>query len=132
MGSAAYWAIGSFKTHHPRLLSPEQIAAEESIVDTSDVRGGVEYYDAYLKDNDSRFVFSFVRSAMDVGATAANYVEVVEAELHTLLVALELGQRVRGALDGIGVLGGPEEGHESFSPCPWAALTIDLAHQEQG
>jgi glycerol-3-phosphate dehydrogenase len=80
MGSAAYWAIGSFRTHHPRLLSPEKIAAEEPVVDTSDVRGGVEYYDAYLKDNDSRFVFGFVRSALDVGAAAANYVELVNAE----------------------------------------------------
>ncbi|MDJ0497649.1 MAG: FAD-dependent oxidoreductase [Acidimicrobiia bacterium] len=80
MGSTAYWVIGSFKTHNPRLLSAEKIKAEEPIVNTTDVRGGIEYYDAYLKDNDSRFVFSFVRSAMDVGATAANYVELVEAE----------------------------------------------------
>jgi glycerol-3-phosphate dehydrogenase len=80
LGSSAYWAIGSFKTHHPRLLGPGKIEAEEPIIDTSGVRGGIEYYDAYLKDNDSRFVFSFVRSAMDVGATAANYVELVEAE----------------------------------------------------
>ncbi len=80
MGSTAYWVIGSFKTHNPRLLSAEKIKTEEPIVNTTDVRGGIEYYDAYLKDNDSRFVFSFVRSAMDVGATAANYVELVEAE----------------------------------------------------
>ena len=80
MGSTAYWVIGSFKTHNPRLLSAEKIKAEEPIIDTTDVRGGIEYYDAYLKDNDSRFVFSFVRSAMDVGATAAIYVELVSAE----------------------------------------------------
>jgi glycerol-3-phosphate dehydrogenase len=79
LGSTAYWVIGSFKTHNPRLMSPEKIEAEEPIINTSDVRGGIEYYDAYLKDNDSRFVFSFVRSAMDVGATAANYVELIDA-----------------------------------------------------
>jgi glycerol-3-phosphate dehydrogenase len=79
LGSTAYWVIGSFKTHSPRLLGPDKIKAEEPIVDTTDVRGGIEYYDAYLPDNDSRFVFSFVRSAMDVGATAANYVELVDA-----------------------------------------------------
>ena len=39
------------------------------------VRGGIEYHDAYLKDNDARFVFCFVRSALDAGAVAANYVE---------------------------------------------------------
>jgi glycerol-3-phosphate dehydrogenase len=79
LGSAAYWAIGSFRTHYPRLLSKRGIAKEEAVIDTTNVRGGIEYYDAYLKDNDSRFVFSFVRSAMDVGAAAANYVELVQA-----------------------------------------------------
>ncbi len=80
MGATAYWGIGSFKTHRPRLLSAEKIKKEEPVVETDGVRGGIEYYDAYLPDNDSRFVFSFVRSAMDVGATAANYVELVDAE----------------------------------------------------
>ncbi len=80
LGSAAYWGIGSFKTHYPRYLSTDKIKAIEPVINTDDVRGGIEYYDAYLPDNDSRFVFSFVRSAMDVGATAANYVEFVSAE----------------------------------------------------
>jgi len=80
LGSLAYWAIGSFRTHWPRLLSGKKIESIEPIVDTSSARGGIEYYDAYLPDNDSRFVFSFIRSAMDVGATAANYVELASAE----------------------------------------------------
>ena len=80
LGSTAYWAIGSFKTHYPRLLSAAKIKKEEPVVDLNGVRGGIEYYDAYLKDNDSRFVLSFIRSAMDVGATAANYVELINAE----------------------------------------------------
>jgi glycerol-3-phosphate dehydrogenase len=80
LGSTAYWTIGSFKTHPPRLLSSERIEREEPVIDTTGVRGGIEYYDAYLPDNDSRFVYSFVRSALDVGATAANYVELVDAE----------------------------------------------------
>ncbi|MDJ0664585.1 MAG: FAD-dependent oxidoreductase [Acidimicrobiia bacterium] len=80
MGATAYWGIGSFKTHGPRLLSADKIKKEEPVVNIDGVRGGIEYYDAYLPDNDSRFVFSFVRSAMDVGATAANYVELVDAE----------------------------------------------------
>ncbi|MDH3606577.1 MAG: FAD-dependent oxidoreductase [Acidimicrobiia bacterium] len=79
LGSLAYWAIGSFKTHWPRLLRPKTIEKIEPVVDTTGARGGIEYYDAYLPDNDSRFVFSFIRSAMDVGATAANYVELTEA-----------------------------------------------------
>jgi len=80
LGSLAYWAIGSFRTHWPRYLSAKKIESIEPVVDTSGARGGIEYYDAYLPDNDSRFVFSFIRSAMDVGATAANYVELVGAE----------------------------------------------------
>ncbi len=80
LGSLAYWAIGSFRTHRPRYLSAKKIESIEPVVDTTGARGGIEYYDAYLPDNDSRFVFSFIRSAMDVGATAANYVELVGAE----------------------------------------------------
>ncbi|MFN8102931.1 MAG: FAD-dependent oxidoreductase [Acidimicrobiia bacterium] len=79
-GAAAYWAIGNGATRPPRHLSPERIADEEPTIDVSRVRGGIEYSDAYLVDNDARFVFGFVRSALNVGATAANYVEVVSAE----------------------------------------------------
>ena len=80
LGAAGYWGIGSFRTHPPRYLSAEKISEIEPVVKTDDAVGGIEYYDAYLPDNDSRFVFSFVRSALDVGATAVNYVEVVGAE----------------------------------------------------
>ncbi|NNC91155.1 MAG: glycerol-3-phosphate dehydrogenase/oxidase [Acidimicrobiia bacterium] len=80
LGSLAYWAIGSFRTHRPRILGPKKIEAVEPIIDTTNARGGIEYYDAYLTDNDSRFVFGFVRSAIDVGAHAANYVELLDAE----------------------------------------------------
>ena len=79
VGSFAYWGIGNFKTNAPRPLSAESIENLEPVINTTDVRGGVEYADAYLKDNDARFVFSFIRSAMDVGAIAANYVELMDA-----------------------------------------------------
>ncbi len=80
LGALGYWGIGQFGTRHPRLLSVEKIRAEEPVIDTTNVRGGIEYRDAYLVDNDARFVFSFVRSAIEAGATAANYVELVSAE----------------------------------------------------
>ncbi len=80
LGALGYWGIGQFGTRHPRLLSADKIRAEEPVVDTTNVRGGIEYRDAYLVDNDARFVFSFVRSAIEAGATAANYVELVSAE----------------------------------------------------
>jgi glycerol-3-phosphate dehydrogenase len=78
-GSFAYWAIGNFKTNAPRPLSAESIERLEPVINTTAVRGGVEYADAYLKDNDARFVFGFIRGAMDLGAVAANYVELVSA-----------------------------------------------------
>ena len=79
LGSSAYWAIGNFQTHRPQILGPEEIKSEEPVINIGNVRGGIEYYDAYLRDNDSRFVFNFVRQAIEAGATAANYVELVSA-----------------------------------------------------
>ncbi|MDH3706351.1 MAG: FAD-dependent oxidoreductase, partial [Acidimicrobiia bacterium] len=80
LGSAAYWGIGNFSTARPRYLSPARIEQIEPVIDTSGVRGGVEYHDAMLNDNDARFVFGFVRSAIDVGAVCANYVELTAAD----------------------------------------------------
>jgi len=79
LGSWAYWVIGQFGTRRPRVLRRETIETEEPVIDTRNVRGGIEYRDAYLIDNDARFVFSFVRSAIEAGASAANYVELVSA-----------------------------------------------------
>lgn len=80
LGSLAYWAIGMFGTRPPRVLRRARIEREEPAIDTSRALGGIEYSDGLLVDNDARFVFSFVRAAMDAGATAANYVELVSAE----------------------------------------------------
>lgn len=80
LGALGYWMIGQFGTRYPRVLKKETIEQEEPAVNTTTVRGGIEYRDAYLIDNDSRFVFSFVRSAIEAGASAANYVELVDAQ----------------------------------------------------
>ncbi|NHA70355.1 glycerol-3-phosphate dehydrogenase/oxidase, partial [Phycicoccus flavus] len=79
LGAAAYWGIGQFGTKPPRLFTAEKVKDEEPVIDTADVRGAIQYQDAYLVDNDSRFVFSFVRSALEAGAAAVNYVELVSA-----------------------------------------------------
>lgn len=79
LGATAYWGIGLFGTKRPRLFDAEAVKDEEPAIDTRDVRGAIQYQDAYLVDNDSRFVFSFVRSALEAGAAVANYVEVVTA-----------------------------------------------------
>ena len=75
LGSWLYWLIGNGFTHTPTFFSKKKIAEEESIIDLSENRGGFEYSDAYFHDNDARFVFKFIRSAMNYGCVAANYVE---------------------------------------------------------
>ncbi|MGA1345422.1 MAG: FAD-dependent oxidoreductase [Ilumatobacteraceae bacterium] len=80
LGSLAYWAIGQFGTRPPKVFSAERVAEVEPVIDTSTARGAIEYRDAYLVDNDSRFVFSFIRSAFEAGAATANYVELISAE----------------------------------------------------
>ena len=80
LGATAYWGIGLFGTRHPRVYDAEALESVEPVIDTSTARGGVQYQDCYLVDNDSRFVFSFVRSAIEAGAAVANYVELVSAE----------------------------------------------------
>lgn len=75
LGAWLYWLFGNFFTKPPRLLRKQTIAEEEPRIDLSNSAGGIEYSDAYLHDNDSRFVFGFVRRALDHGCIAANYVE---------------------------------------------------------
>ena len=79
-GAWLYWLIGNCFTRVPRLLSAQQIREEERIVNTNDCIGGFEYSDAYLYDNDARFVFNFIRSALSRGCIAANYVESLGGE----------------------------------------------------
>ena len=70
-----YWGIGNFFTRAPRLLSPLKINEEEPLVNTSNSIGGIEYSDAYLYDNDARFVFNFIGSALENNCKTVNYVE---------------------------------------------------------
>jgi len=80
LGALGYWMIGLFGTKPPKLFDVERVKLEEPAIDTTNLRGGIQYQDAYLIDNDSRFVFSFVRSAIEAGACVANYVELLTAE----------------------------------------------------
>ena len=74
-GTWVYWLFGNGFTKIPRLFLKPGIQREEPVVKTENAAGGFEYSDAYLHDNDSRFVFQFVHSAMDRGCIAANYME---------------------------------------------------------
>jgi glycerol-3-phosphate dehydrogenase len=75
LGTWLYWIIGTFFTRRPRRLSLPAMAREEPILDLTRCDGGFEYSDAYLHDNDARFVWNFIRRALDYGCAAVNYVE---------------------------------------------------------
>lgn len=74
LGTWIYWFFGRGKTRTPHLFTTDEIKNTEPLVNVDDSRGGVEYSDAYLQDNDARFVFHFIRNGMDRGCIAANYV----------------------------------------------------------
>lgn len=96
LGAWLYWLIGQRFTRTPRLLSKAGIHAEEAIINTENVAGGFEYSDAYLFDNDARFVFNFVRAALDKGCVAANYVGSLGGQRREGLWRV----KVRDALEG--------------------------------
>ncbi len=79
-GSWLYWLIGNGFTRPPRLMGRRVLEREEPVVATDGFAGCIEYSDAYLYDNDARFVFNFVLTALDRGGVAANYVESLGAE----------------------------------------------------
>lgn len=98
LGTWLYWLMGRLFTDMPKYLTTEHLNKREPMINTADVAGGFEYSDAYLFDNDARFVFNFVRSAMSHGCIAANYVEVTHSERrdnlwHTLVQDKESGQQ---------------------------------------
>jgi len=79
LGTIFYWMIGRFFTQAPDYMSVKEITNREPVINTDNAAGGFEYSDAYLYDNDARFVFNFVRSSMNYGCVAANYVESTDA-----------------------------------------------------
>ena len=80
MGTWLYWMIGSCSMRCPRYLSRKTIQAEEPLINLKHAAGGFEYSDTYLHDNDARFVFGFIRSALNSGCIAANYIEALKSD----------------------------------------------------
>ncbi len=97
LGALLYWLMGNFFTRKPRLLSTRTIEQDEPVVRTTNVQGGIEYSDCYLHDNDARFVFGFVRSALNHGCAAANYVESLGAVFDRGAWQIRLCDRTTGA-----------------------------------
>ena len=79
LGALLYWLIGRCRTRPPRYMTRKGIKELEQCIDVTDAAAGLEYSDCYLHDNDARFVFNFIRNAMNYGAIAANYVELTQA-----------------------------------------------------
>ena len=80
LGAVAYWGLGRLVTQPPRHRSAPTIERLEPSVDTSMVRGGIEYSDYLLVDNDARFVSEMAIGSTRHGATIVNRVDVVAAE----------------------------------------------------
>jgi len=79
LGTIFYWMIGRFFTQAPDYMTVKTLRQHEPVINTDNAAGGFEYSDAYLYDNDARFVFNFIRSSMNYGCIAANYVESTDA-----------------------------------------------------
>ena len=85
-----YFVIGDRLARHPhdadgggrlppsRLLSREECLDLNPLIDPDGVTGGIEWFDCQMYNSD-RVHFSFVASAAEAGAVAANYVEAVAA-----------------------------------------------------
>lgn len=95
-GTWLYWLMGNGFTQAPRLLNNRKISTEEPVIDTRSSIAGFEYSDAYLIDNDARFVFDFVRNALDRGATAINYLEATGCERTNGLWQVQVQDRETG------------------------------------
>jgi len=80
VGTLLYWLMGNFFTKKPRRFSLKNLKGEESVINHSMFKGAIEYSDAFLLDNDARFVFKFISAAMASGAVAANYIEALRSE----------------------------------------------------
>ncbi|MEM6810314.1 MAG: glycerol-3-phosphate dehydrogenase/oxidase [Pseudomonadota bacterium] len=97
LGAVLYWFFGRFATRAPHYLTEAELTRREPVLRAEATNGGLEYSDCYLYDNDARFVFNFVRDAIDSNAVAANYVRVADARFtdgrwHIDLVDEETGK----------------------------------------
>ncbi len=104
LGTWLYWFIGNFFTKTPRRLAPATIAREEPIVELTGSDGGFEYSDAYLHDNDARFVFNFIRAALNYGCIAANYVESLGSQRDADGVWVTRARDLSGGGEGVEVV----------------------------
>ncbi|WDE97387.1 glycerol-3-phosphate dehydrogenase/oxidase [Lentisphaera profundi] len=75
-GAWFYWLMGSCKTFKPRYVKANKVRHEAPLLKQEGLSAAVSYADAYLPDNDARFVYQFVRDAQKRGAQCFNYTRV--------------------------------------------------------
>ncbi len=74
LSTILYWLLGNTFTRPPKYCSKKKLKLVEPYLNLDISSGGFVYSDAHLIDNDARFVFNFIRSALDHGGIAANYI----------------------------------------------------------
>jgi len=77
LGTFFYWAIGLMGTPLPSSFSAKKAKTLEPNLIAG--RNAVQYFDAHLPDNDSRFVYDFIKKAKQKSTRALNYTELVGA-----------------------------------------------------
>ena len=97
-GTLAYWAIGLFTTPAPRTFSLRAALNLEPRFAPDALRGAVRYFDGMLPDNDSRFVWDFVRKAKSFGAQVHNYVRLDSAARVDGIWTLQVTDQISGAV----------------------------------
>src|SRR5262249_13415926 len=75
LGMWLYDAMSLFRTTRHRMLSARQVVGLEPSIAREGLRGGALYYDAQM--DDARLCLANVVSAVEHGAIAVNYAEVV-------------------------------------------------------
>lgn len=74
-GSYAYWVIGGAFGAPPLVRTTGGVNRLVPLLKTDGIRGGLEYTDARMVKSDARFVLDLLFDAVDMGLTAANYIE---------------------------------------------------------
>ena len=95
-GTLAYWAIGLFTTPAPRTFSLKATLNLEPKFAPGALRGAVRYFDGMLPDNDSRFVWDFVRKAKSFGAQVYNYARLDAADITDGIWSLKVTDQISG------------------------------------
>ena len=81
LSTLVYWFLGAFFTKKPQLLKKKSFNSTfNKVINIDNIQGAVEYSDAYLIDNDARFIFNFIKKAKKNGVKCLNYMEYKKAK----------------------------------------------------